>query len=332
MIHLTLKGTPYEIGYQHGKQLMPLVDGIMKSLSKDYMMKRNIYEMEAKKVLKNLEKRTPEIIEELYGIADGAAVDFMRLLYVNIKYLTYCTVVSFEDSEDGPILGKNMDFPGYAFQVLFTIIPDKGNPIAHIGCAGTVSSYGGINSKGLAMGHSVVFLYDDSLINEEGIPLSFLRRLALQHQNNTEDAIKYLSEIPCDSNGDNIVFLDKNGNGMAIEKSPFSHQLRYSSQRCIYSSNTFTHDQNAHLVDYKEEAVKRYENLSEIIRLNNQPLNNQFLKSILSQREGSFPICRKTTQLSYVVYPNKLMMEVSDGLPYVNGYNDHIISLLDIEK
>ena len=41
MIHLTLKGTPYEIGYQHGKQLMPLVDGIMKSLSRDYIMKRN---------------------------------------------------------------------------------------------------------------------------------------------------------------------------------------------------------------------------------------------------------------------------------------------------
>lgn len=257
MIHITLKGSSYEIGYQHGKKLRALVDAITKSLSRDYKSKKGIYENEIKTTLIALEKMAPEIMEELQGIADGAEVEFMRLLYINIKFLHYCTVIAFEDSEDGPVLGKNMDYPGYAFQTLFTIIPEKGNTFIQLGCAGTISSYGGINSKGLAMGHSVVFLNNNTYSNTKGLPIAFLRRLALQHCSSTKEAIQYIATMPSICVGDNIIFLDRYGIANAIEKSPMSYQVRCPRNKCIYSTNTFVHEKNSALIDYKEEPVHR---------------------------------------------------------------------------
>lgn len=327
MIHINLKGSPYEIGYEHGKQLKLLVDAITKNLSRDYTFNKNIYENQTKSTLSVLEKMAPEIIEELQGIADGAEVEFMRLLYVNIKYLHYCTVIAFEDSEDGPVLGKNMDYPGYAFQTLFTITPEKGNTFIQLGCAGTISSYGGINSKGLAMGHSVVFLDNNTVSNDKGIPIAFLRRLALQYCSNTAETIEYIATVPSISVGDNIIFLDKHGTANAIEKSPMSYQIRYPNHSCIYSTNTFIHEKNSILINYKEEPINRYAHIEKLLKLNNSQLNTKVMESILSNNEGKYPICRETTQLSYIIHPEKLTMKVTDGYPTINSYNDFNLRL-----
>ena len=134
----------------------------------------------------------PALEEELQGIADGSGVPFELLLEVNLRALHYCTVIAFTRSDVGPLLGKNLDFAVYAYQVLFTVRPDKGHAMTHIGCAGSVASYGGINSKGLAMGHAIVPLGED--VGDGGLPVAFLRRLALQHCATTSEAVAFLSE------------------------------------------------------------------------------------------------------------------------------------------
>lgn len=126
-------------------------------------------------------------------------------------------------------MGKNFDFPGYAFQSLFQVVPDKGHSFIHLGCAGSVSSYGGINEKGLTMGHAVVFLKEQK--DRFGLPIAFVRRLALQYTSSTEEAIDYVASIKTQIVGDNIIFLDKKGVSKTIEKAPLSYQIHNSRNR-----------------------------------------------------------------------------------------------------
>ncbi|MCP4177172.1 MAG: hypothetical protein GY756_05335 [bacterium] len=331
MKHIILEGSPYEIGFQHGTKLKYLVDAMVKSLSMDYLSSKEINELKANEIINDLRKSAPDLLDEFKGISDGAQVDFYRLIYVNTIYLHYCSVIAFCESEDGPMLGKNMDFPGYAFQMLFTVIPDNGNSFVHIGAAGSISSYGGINSKGLGMGHSIVFLKKEILKNKNGFPIAFSRRLALQYCSNTNEAVDSIISQNTKTVGDNITFIDKTGNTKLIEKSPYGYQVRSPENKNLFSTNHFIHKENQDLIDYKEESIKRYEHIEKLLD-NNHPLNSNLMKMILSKNDTDNNICKKTTLLSYIVYPQKLTMQVTDGYPTIDGYNDFQVDLNDLIK
>jgi len=179
MIHVVLSGSPYEIGYQHGQALRVLVDAMVR-----YESRRHAHiepaPLDLNSVVERASRTAPALLEELRGIADGSGLPFDLLLAVNLRVLLhYCKVIALTRSDVGPLLGKNLDFSAYAYQVLFTVQPDEGHAMTHIGCAGSVASYGGLNTAGLAMGHAVVPLGGD--LREAGLPVAFLRRLTLQH-------------------------------------------------------------------------------------------------------------------------------------------------------
>lgn len=319
MLNISLRGTPCEIGFQHGQALKPLVNGIV-----GYLVSReNSQSGEINEIIVQLNRLAPELVDEMKGIADGAEIPFEQIIKLNIKVLHYCTVVAFEESDEGPLLGKNLDFPGYAFQALFNVHPAKGHSFIHLGCAGSVSSYGGINAQGLAMGHAVVFLSEKD--NSVGIPIAFVRRLALQYCSSTEEAIKYVASIQTQKVGDNIVFVDKNGVAEVIEKSPQGFQVIKSESRRVYCTNTFVHEGHGYELDENSEGVNRHRALGQL--LSQSHLTEQTLKTVLSNKDGDYPVCRKNTQVSFIAYPKELLLKVSDGKPVAEGYNDFVIKL-----
>ncbi|MFC7681744.1 C45 family autoproteolytic acyltransferase/hydolase [Paenibacillus sp. GCM10028914] len=320
MLNITLRGTPYEIGFQHGETLKPLVKGIVQHLVPSDM---EFQHKDVEETITLLKKNFPELLEEMKGIADGSDIPFEKIVSLNIKILHYCTVIAFEESDVGPILGKNFDFPGYAFQTLFHVIPNKGHSFVHLGCAGSISSYGGINIKGLAMGHAVVFLREQE--NVLGIPIAFVRRLALQYCSTTKEAIEYVASIQTQKVGDNILFLDSKGEARVIEKAPKSFQVRKPESRIVYCTNSFVHEDHSHYIDDGSDGSNRHKALGHLLPHDN--LTEQSLKTILSNKEGNYPICRKTTQVSFVAFPEKLMLKVTDGKPVAEGYKDFIITL-----
>lgn len=319
MLNISLRGTPYEIGFQHGQSLKPLVNGIV-----GYLVSReNTQSDEISETIVQLNRLAPELLDEMKGIAEGAEIPFEQIIELNIKVLHYCTVVAFEESDEGPLLGKNFDFPGYAFQVLFNVHPEKGHSFIHLGCAGSISSYGGINAQGLAMGHAVVFLSRKD--NSVGIPIAFVRRLALQYCTSTEEAIKYVASIQTQKVGDNIVFVDKNGISEIIEKSPRGFQVIKSESRRAFCTNTFVHESHGYELNENSDGINRHKALGQL--LSQSQLTEHSLKTILSNKDGDYPVCRKSTQVSFIAFPNKLMLKVSDGKPVANGYNDFVIKL-----
>jgi isopenicillin-N N-acyltransferase-like protein len=314
MIHVFLSGSPYEMGYQHGQALRPLVDGMVR-----YESRRHAHTAPAplnrEAVLARVDRVAPELLEELRGIADGSGLPYQQLLEVNLQVLHYCTVIAFTHSDRGPLLGKNLDFPAYAYQVLFSVAPDQGHGMTHIGCAGSVASYGGINTAGLAMGHAVVPL--DAEPQETGLPIAFLRRLALQRCATTPEAVDLLSGHDAWQRGDNLLFLDKTGEAAVVELTPGMRRVRRPARDAAWCSNCFVHPD---LTTGSDEARQRYRYIERVLSKAQRPLTGRLVHQLLSSHDGQAPLCRDSTQLSLVAYPASGRLEVADGYPCQVGY------------
>jgi len=125
--------TPFGRGYQHGAALKYVIHkGIAqwKQWINEILDQQDV-EIEIAEFihdtdyLKGIRKHTPELYEELQGIAKGAGVDFQTLyayqmfdelvLYVSEKYrLEHCSGFGVYGRDDLPnILGQNNDLPPY---------------------------------------------------------------------------------------------------------------------------------------------------------------------------------------------------------------------------
>lgn len=51
------------------------------------------------------------------------------------------------------------------------------------------------------------------------------------------------------------------------------------------------------------------------------------MKSILSNKDGSYPVCRKTTQVSFIALPERNILKVSDGKPSLGSYEEKVFTL-----
>lgn len=314
MIHFVLSGSPYEIGYQHGQALRVLVDAMVRYESRRHTHVE-LAPLDLKGVVERVSHAAPALLEELRGIADGSGLPFDLLLEVNLCVLHYCTVVAFTQSDVGPLLGKNLDFSVYAYQVLFTVQPDEGHAMTHVGCAGSVASYGGLNAAGLAMGHAVVPLDGD--MGDVGLPVAFLRRLALQRCATAPEAVAFLSEHDVWRTGDNLLFLDRGGKAAVVEMRPGAQRVRRPVGGALWCTNCFVHSD---LAAGKEEALQRYRYVKRALKSEHPVLTRALLHCLLSSHNGQAPLCRDSTQLSFVAYPASGRLEVADGYPCQVGY------------
>ena len=93
---LCLKGTPYEMGYQHGRLLADEIKGGCATLFSDPISHNPLYAKKPKwmrklllkylevKVYAPVENNTPrEYLEEIKGIADGAGLDYRDVFIGN---------------------------------------------------------------------------------------------------------------------------------------------------------------------------------------------------------------------------------------------------------
>ncbi|KAK7745772.1 hypothetical protein SLS53_002489 [Cytospora paraplurivora] len=95
-------GTPREIGYTHGSAAKAQVEGsitfyanlFQERCSMDWAAVRS----EASRYVQPLEQISPRYLEEIRGLADGAGVDFLDILALNVR--TEITFGLFADPED----------------------------------------------------------------------------------------------------------------------------------------------------------------------------------------------------------------------------------------
>ncbi|BDD05429.1 C45 family peptidase [Aureibacter tunicatorum] len=96
---ITVKGSPYERGFQHGKQLRKIIRPSVNRFKYDLVVPlMNQLGLEGKydnyknyflnhtKLLQTASNLVPELVEEIKGIADGAQLDFEDLFIYNLNF------------------------------------------------------------------------------------------------------------------------------------------------------------------------------------------------------------------------------------------------------
>ena len=150
-IHITISGTPYDRGYQHGKRLAHLFPRIKPILA--FIIKEELdisyknYEKTTTKVVKPQIKRLyPECFEEMRGIAKGSntSIDFiiawnsilsMYSYYKQARIPQRCSafIACGQYTKNGDIVMAHNTHSDYATaplgNIILTIVPEKGHTI-----------------------------------------------------------------------------------------------------------------------------------------------------------------------------------------------------------
>jgi isopenicillin-N N-acyltransferase-like protein len=171
----TLSGTPYDIGYQHGRCFKHQIRALLSSdLARINLLRHTPLPLEeALKFVSEcqsyIETDVPELATELSGLADGACISYPEaiLLQLRRELIAYtheadgdCTSVGLFTDNGKTIIAQNIDLAGGLrdYSVVFRIIPE--NPSAPRICMYTfmgLCGYVGLNSAGLAVAMNMIF-------------------------------------------------------------------------------------------------------------------------------------------------------------------------------
>jgi hypothetical protein len=193
-----LSGTPYEIGFAHGR------------LCRDEIMRVNRYCWDAYDKLKNtpdgkwlplsrsLESYIPrEYILEMKGIADGAGIEYDKILFLNtlvtISEHGNCFAFSFKQTESNMITARQIDIsnriPLWKKMNLYIIKPQKGYGFAALLNPGWVSGETGMNEKGITVSENNIHIQQTQW---DVMPIDQLSRKLLQYSKSIDDVGMFL--------------------------------------------------------------------------------------------------------------------------------------------
>jgi len=207
---VVLKGSPFEIGYAHGKLLKQEIEERMKYflyLIKSKSLGTDIGINIMMKRAKTIEKKIPgEYVEELRGISAGADVDYGTLLTINVLATTGynfgCTSFAFKARDSKITCSRQFDWPGpdlFYGMVLFIIKPDNGFGFACIDMPGFVSAYTGINENGITVATHYLPGIRQNIWNV--LPRTIMKRHLLQYSKTIDDVGKKLEKANTQSVG-----------------------------------------------------------------------------------------------------------------------------------
>ena len=183
---VTLSGTPYEMGRQHGEAFADLVTAAIQMVVPEDRFASDHKTRVLAQVERNLDDVFPEALEELRGIADGAGVPYADLLAYNScqelgRMQQGCTNFVLVTPEHGVVHYKSNDVNPEAlqFHVYLEGHPPNGHDFIGVTWAGTVWMNAGVNAQGLTYGGGSLPNADSDW--ERGLPANIALRYFLQY-------------------------------------------------------------------------------------------------------------------------------------------------------
>lgn len=325
---LHLKGSPYEMGYQHGMLTKHLMEQSKEAFDEaippikggkvgEWIIKRYLFWK-----LGKMEKYVPEeFIEELKGMADSVTereVDYREILLYHamrdIGQVLMCSsfAVLPQAAKDRELIyGRNFDFlKGGSLENLVTFYePDEGNSFVSIGWPGMIGVVSGMNDEGLTIGIFTAYSKDVSF---DGIPSCFLMRKVLQHANNTEEAKEVI--IQSKRTGPNIILLADKKGALVIECSATKYALRKPQDGLLYSSNHFLSpiyekDRKRKKALKSGDSEARYERIEELLKKRYGQIDVEYGIKILRDNI----VLKENTLHSVIFRPRTLEFSIAQG-------------------
>jgi len=268
-----LAGTDYEMGYQYGQQAGVYIErnkeatwaGALEALSRAEVieaLKANQY---------YVKEYTPELIDQMKGMADGATAGGYDMSYTDIMLLNYtlpnpdtshypagaerdslppkkCSVSSAWGSttKDGRLIGMDtLDSGESLFGVIIVAFPETGNNYICGAQAGEIGDHFLMNNKGFFLGNSGGGGSPRAEDNDYGICWSCSLPYIVRFADNAVEArdmiMGWQINVP-----ENFHFVDVHGNAFVVEKTAAIQSVRkpgdFGEWDFLYSTNTYLNE------------------------------------------------------------------------------------------
>jgi isopenicillin-N N-acyltransferase-like protein len=161
----TVRGTPYEMGLQHGRAYRHVIHANVHVYSMRHTFQGSDAALDAGlKPCRDAERRrAPWVFEELRGIAEGSGVDYPWIERMHLRVwgfvpkaelcATGCTGIGMISKSDGVLVGGTLDDPRQSY-VLLRRIPRDRIPHVLLMWAGACFGHNGVNAAGLVVAES----------------------------------------------------------------------------------------------------------------------------------------------------------------------------------
>lgn len=348
-----LGGSPYDIGYQHGKEGKEGIRDFLNTIiqhGREYFpgLTREKAIAHVSPSIPFIETYTPHLAKEIAGIAEGAAITIEEayLIQARAEFTQVSThepliddgCTSFgipgEKTEAGEVwVGQNLDLsPIYKdFGVMLHITPDRGPAILCYSQIGSVA-HAGINSTGVGL--VINALYSSGW--GPGVPRPILYRLILEKEN-IDDAVQVVIRAKRASSC-NYLFSQPSGEMANLEVTPEHFGLTESAGQIVVHTNHYSHPDMIEFEKRPKEKLRNSQFREDRFKqlLSNQPekLSLTNLKTALTDHQ-IFPqsVCSHAegnpwdiaTIASIIAEPAKGQMHVSLGQGCANHYATYCI-------
>ncbi|KEQ87968.1 AAT-domain-containing protein [Aureobasidium pullulans EXF-150] len=304
MLEITCKGTPYEIGYQHGSQAASQIKGSISFYTSLFQQNVKISWPEVQKTALEFEtvirKNWPEYLEEMRGIADGAGKTLSDIIALNVRteinfglFSDGCTALSWLH-EDSSILAQNWDWmtEQKANLILLTIEQSPKPTIKMVTEAGLIGKIG-LNSSGVGVCLNAIRAKG---MDASRIPCHLALRLILDSNSLTE-AVDELKKFGVASSC-HMLIADANGS-VGLEWSYKDLQvLKMNERNQVFHSNHYLVEhpgvEDTVWIEDSKFRIKRIQEICE--GLGDEPTVKEVQELFKDEKNYPFAICRAEEQ------------------------------------
>ena len=316
---VVLEGSPYNRGLTHGRTLKREINEVLGKwrahLEADYGLKADVFTatfFEQTDFLPAIKRWTPELLEEVRGVADGAGIDFDTMLlfqlldeeWLNAQAVTgeHCSSVGVAKQGDHPaMIAQNMDISGFyhGYQTLLHIkYPDSDLETLVFTCAGLVA-LNGVNNRSVGVAVNTLAQLAHST---DGLPVAFVIR-GLLEQTSQEGAVKFLHTVKHASGQNYIIGGKARVDDFEASANRVSRYVPAEGRGVVYHTNhplanddytdAFREWLTTHRVDdiAHSSSGARFQQLAARLGGDAGLLEVSALESSLAGDSGPFPVC-----------------------------------------
>jgi isopenicillin-N N-acyltransferase like protein len=251
---LTLQGSPYNRGLLHGKTLRKEIHEIIKFWKAEI---ESNYKVKADKFIADflqqtdfqpaIKRWTPELLDEVRGIADGAGIDFNTIFmyqladeewaqWEDIAAGEHCSSIGVNRTGASPsFVAQNMDIPTYyqGYQTLLRIKDEGGNLESLVLTVPGAIGVNGLNSHAVAITCNTLLKLEYS---KDGLPVSFIVRGVLR-QKTLKDAVDFLHNIKHASGQNYIIGGPERTYSLECSANKVAEFIAYKGAQLTYHTN-----------------------------------------------------------------------------------------------
>lgn len=218
---VTFSGSGYELGLQHGKELKSEIEAIIRdwkenssaSLGRDADLILDEF-FQYSDFTESIKKWTPDLYEEVRGIADGSGQKFndifvLNLLdefwvFVNNQKNHHCSALGVPARNENPgYISQNMDLENYTdgYQVLMRLEKTDDRPEQLILTHPGLIALNGLNETGIGICVNTLMQLQAS---PSGLPVAFVVRRII-NSTDKDELLSFIQKVP-HASGQNYLF------------------------------------------------------------------------------------------------------------------------------